>query len=822
MAGLLVVYAIVTCVLAALIWQMRSEALGAGEKVLTAFTQLTEEQTTRTIQNVDQTLEIAEEKLDAMLRDKAPDAEVRRELKGLLENRPYLRAIVVTDRVGRIVFRTDVRDRQGSVVSNIDPNDAVTTVSNRLFFIAQRDHPSSFQFGAAVRVGTTGDWIVPASRALKDANGAFDGVIVAGVDPYFFVRVWNLGRETSEQATTLWSNDGNVLIRSPFNERAMSMTLSNGVIASRIREGSDQGVVRAISAIDGNERLIVYRRLAAYPAFSLSVTQSIGQLLATWQRTAWLAAIGWAFSGVALAWLALKLVREVVNTRDSDNRYRVLFKESPYPMLVADKKTLRFLAVNEAAVEQYGWSEPEHLEMTIDDHYPPEELQALWERRRKRGFETSRTLKGIRHRRKDGSLMDMEMAVRLIEFEGKPAYLAMAQDVGGRLSLERQLQQSQKMDVVGQLTGGIAHDFNNILMVILGNVDVLLDAKLGPEATERLESVGEAVDRASTLTRQLLAFSRQQPLRPQPTDLNALITDTGKLLRRTLGPQIEVDSMLAEDLCLAHVDRAQLETALVNLCLNARDAMPDGGRLLIESRNFTVDADYVAMNPEAVAGAYVMIEISDAGSGIAPENLNKVFEPFFTTKEVGKGSGLGLSMVYGFIRQSKGYIKIYSELGQGTSIKLYLPCAAANADQLSIEKGGAAPRGTERILVVEDEPRVRAGIVGQLSSLGYVVVEAESGEAGLAMMEATLPSCDLLLTDVMMPGRMNGKSLADIVVRRWPKTRVVFMSGFSEASIIHEGRLDTGVLLLSKPFRKGDLARIVRQALDAPGAEAAA
>jgi PAS domain S-box-containing protein len=808
MIGLLVVYAIGTCVLTALVWEMHSEAISAGEKVLTAFTQLTEEQTTRTIQNVDQTLEIAEEKL-ASLRS-APDAQsVRRELKGLLENRPYLKAIIVLDRTGSIVFRS------GST-------DAALNLSDRPFFIAQRDHPSGFQLGAPIQARTTADWILPASRALKDANGAFDGVIVGGVDPYFFVRVWNVGKDIAGQATTLWLNDGRILIRSPFDERAMGPAVNKGELASLIRRGSEKGTLRAISAIDGKDRLIVYRRLATYPAFSLSVTQSTEQLLATWWRTAWLVAIGWAFSGAALAWLAVKLMREVVNTHASDDRYRVLFKESPYAMLVADKKTLRFLAVNEAAVRQYGWSLAEHLEMTIDDHYPPEELPALRERRRKRGFELSRTLTGIRHRRKDGSVMDMEMAVRQIDFEGRPAYLALAQDVGARLSLERQLLQAQKMEVVGQLTGGIAHDFNNILMVILGNVDVLLDENLGPVATERLESVGEAVDRASTLTRQLLAFSRQQPLRPQPTDLNALIADTGKLLRRTLGPQIEVDSMLAEDLCIVQVDRAQLETALVNLCLNARDAMPDGGALLIESRNVVIDADYVGLNPEAVVGAYAMIEVSDGGTGIAPEDLNKVFEPFFTTKGVGKGSGLGLSMVYGFIRQSKGFIKIYSELGQGTSIRLYLPCTGADADRLLIEKGGAAARGTERILVVEDEPRVRASVVRQLCSLGYVVVEAADGEAGLAMMETTLPRCDLLLTDIMMPGRLNGKSLADVVERRWPKTRVVFMSGFSEASIIHQGRLDEGVLLLNKPFRKADLARIIRQALDAPVGEVAA
>jgi nitrogen-specific signal transduction histidine kinase/CheY-like chemotaxis protein len=392
------------------------------------------------------------------------------------------------------------------------------------------------------------------------------------------------------------------------------------------------------------------------------------------------------------------------------------------------------------------------------------------------------------------------------------------ENVTVRHSVEAQLQQAQKMEAVGQLTGGIAHDFNNILFVILANSDALLEEEnLSGSMTTRLDQIAEAVGRASTLTRQLLAFSRKQVLHPQQTDINDLVSDTGKLLRRALGAGIEIDSILSEGLCIANIDRSQLATTLVNLCINARDAMPEGGRLLIETRNVTLDQDYVALNPGVKAGPYAMLAVTDTGTGIAPEVLGKVFEPFFTTKEVGKGTGLGLSMVYGFVRQSEGHIRIYSEVGVGTSFKLYLPCSGAAAEQASPPRNVSLPRGDERILVVEDEPEVRASMIQQLRSLGYAVAGASDAPSGIAAFEAATGTYDLLLTDVIMPGLLNGKALADEVKRRWPRTVVVFMSGFAEGSVAHHGRLEKNALLLSKPFRKAELAQMVRRALDAGG-----
>ena len=388
-------------------------------------------------------------------------------------------------------------------------------------------------------------------------------------------------------------------------------------------------------------------------------------------------------------------------------------------------------------------------------------------------------------------------------------------ELAERIRLEAQLLQSQKMEAVGQLTGGVAHDFNNILMVILSSADALQeDGNLDPAALERIEEIIKASERAADLTRSLLAFSRKLPLRPQSTNINELVLATGKFLRPTLGPQIEIQTALAKDLWTVNVDRAQFENALVNLCINARDAMPEGGRLLIETSNVTLDDDYTAQMADAPPGPYAMAAVTDSGAGIPRETLAKVFEPFFTTKDVGKGTGLGLSMVHGFVKQSGGHIGVYSEVGIGTVIKMYLPRIPGFHASDAAEAARAMPRGSERILLVEDDAQVREAVVLQLKSLGYLIAHAADGAAGLAAFESDARPYDLLLTDIIMPGKFSGKALADVVTRRWPGTRILFMSGYSETAIVNDRRLDPGVQLLTKPFRKIDLAEAIRRTLD--------
>ncbi len=386
-------------------------------------------------------------------------------------------------------------------------------------------------------------------------------------------------------------------------------------------------------------------------------------------------------------------------------------------------------------------------------------------------------------------------------------------DVTEAREIERRLRHAQKMDAIGQLTGGVAHDFNNILTVITGTIDILARAvEQDPKLTAVARMIDDAAERGSELTGRLLAFARRQPLRPRAVDINSLVINSAKLLRPTLGEQVEIESMLSEDTWPAQIDPSQLTTALLNLALNARDAMPDGGKLTLETGNVHLDQTYADVNIDVHPGPYVIVAVSDTGAGIPAALRDKVFEPFFTTKEAGKGTGLGLSMVYGFVKQSGGHIKIYSEEGHGTSVKLYLPRANEQAEQDAEASAPMPMGGDETILVVEDDPLVREYVTAQLQTLGYTTLAAESGTAALVILDET-PTVDLLFTDVVMPG-LNGRQLAEEVLKRQPGMKVLFTSGYTENAIVHHGRLDAGVLLLAKPYRKTDLARMVRVALD--------
>ena len=396
-----------------------------------------------------------------------------------------------------------------------------------------------------------------------------------------------------------------------------------------------------------------------------------------------------------------------------------------------------------------------------------------------------------------------------------------SRDITEAQATRERLKHAEKLDAVGQLTGGVAHDFNNLLTVIQGSAELLADGVADrPALADLVQTVDTAADRGATLTRQLLAFARRQPLDPRRTDVNALVEETVRLLKPTLGEHIEMATSLERDAWMALVDPAQLSTALINLAVNARDAMVSGGRLTLETGNVILDESYAAQHAEVTPGRYVMIAVSDTGTGIAPEILGRIFEPFYTTKEAGKGTGLGLSMVYGFAKQSNGHIKVYSEVGHGTTIKLYLPRSAD--DDAAMPDGTATtdlPRGNERILVVEDDDLVRRHVVTLLRALGYATITASDGREALSMIERVDEvKFDLLFTDVIMPGGMNGGQLAEHAIFLRPGLRVLYTSGYTENAVVHHGRLQAGIVLLNKPYRRADLARKIREVLDAPGA----
>jgi two-component system NtrC family sensor kinase len=392
---------------------------------------------------------------------------------------------------------------------------------------------------------------------------------------------------------------------------------------------------------------------------------------------------------------------------------------------------------------------------------------------------------------------------------------AFYQEAERRELAEQALRQSQKMEAVGQLTGGVAHDFNNLLTIIIGNLGIAKRGVVEARAERALENALTGAERAAQLIQRLLAFSRRQPLNPRAIDSNKLIVTMADLLTRTLGENIELETISGAGLWNVEADVSELEACLLNLAVNARDAMPNGGKLTIETSNAYLDDEYCRHHVGVHPGQYILIAVSDNGTGMSMETIDKAFEPFFTTKETGKGTGLGLSQVYGFTKQSNGHIKIYSELGEGTTIKLYLPRYHGDEEAASpVEPGGLAKGQGETILIVEDDEGVRQYAAEILRDLNYKIIEAKDAASAIRLLDAD-KKFDLLLTDVVLPGK-NGRELAEEVERRRPGIKIIFMTGYSRNAIVHQGRLDSGIELISKPLIEGVLARRIRQVLDAP------
>ncbi|SMX42438.1 PAS domain-containing sensor histidine kinase [Actibacterium lipolyticum] len=422
----------------------------------------------------------------------------------------------------------------------------------------------------------------------------------------------------------------------------------------------------------------------------------------------------------------------------------------------------------------------------------------------------------ITGRRKDGSQFPMHLSVGEFRVDGEIYFTGIIHDLTERKQAEGALRQVQKMDAIGQLTGGVAHDFNNLLTVIVGNLELLeMQLEDEPGKLGLLKEAQEAADLGARLTERLLAFARRSPLEPQVIDLTALIHGLTDMLKRTLGATVELSTAIADEPWLLKVDPAQVESAIVNLAVNARDAMPGGGRLVLETQNIRLGENFLADDIGLSLGDYVQISVTDTGSGMPKDVIERVFEPFFTTKEVGQGTGLGLSMVYGFSRQSGGHTTIYSEVGKGTTVNVYLPRHTEDGDVFQREdpsENASAVVG-ERILVVEDDERVRRLTRTRLESLGYTVVTAENGTIAIEMLQQD-QTFDLVFTDLVMPGGSSGYDVAAFVQESLPDTRVLLTSGYAE-ELLHGDKLASKNLhLLRKPYRQAALAQAVRDALD--------
>lgn len=505
--------------------------------------------------------------------------------------------------------------------------------------------------------------------------------------------------------------------------------------------------------------------------------------------------------------------RAEVALRESQERYRLLFESSPYPLWVRDMETKKILAVNQATLDQYGYTREEFLSLSLTDLFVPEDVPELEKFLAKPQTEDGfQVVEYWRHKKKDGTLFHIEVTAHRLVFGGRPAKIVLVHDITEQKKLENQLRQSQKMEAVGRLAGGVAHDFNNLLGVIIGYSEIL-EGSLGENIALQRKAleIKKAGNRAAALTRQLLAFSRQQVLEPRVLDLNTVVLHVEKMLRRLIGEDVALSTSLERNIWSVKADQSQIEQVIMNLAVNSRDAMPQGGKLTIETANIVVDELYARQHPGATPGAHVMLAVTDTGCGMDAETQTHMFEPFFTTKEVGKGTGLGLATVYGVVKQSNGHIFVYSEPGKGTTIKIYLPRDSARvptnaANQLPVK----SLRGSETILLVEDAESLRKLTREILESNGYTILEAANGEEAIAVSRQHRGPLQILLTDVIMPG-MNGRVLAERLTVERPGMNVLFMSGYTDLAMGHQGILDEGSCLLQKPFTQEALLVKLRE-----------
>ncbi len=558
---------------------------------------------------------------------------------------------------------------------------------------------------------------------------------------------------------------------------------------------------------------------SAVPDPTRTVIHRGGRYLAEALAAYEMALRGFREANTKLHQIASQLERRVdERTRElqgSEERYRRLFHASPLPMWVFDEETLAFLAVNESAVRHYGYTADEFAGMTIRDIRPEQELPALADalKEARERFE----LGTWRHRKKDGTVISVEVRAHPITFSGRRARLVLVNDITERRQLEDQLRQAQKMEAIGRLAGGIAHDFNNLLSVVLTYSNLLAQGLASDDRMRAdLAEIERAGQRAAALTRQLLAFSRQQVLEPRIVDLNEVVLNMDRMLRRLIGEDIELVTRPGSGLRPVRVDPGQIEQVLMNLVVNARDAMPQGGKLTIETANVDLDSAYARDHVGARPGPHILLAVSDTGTGMDKATLARVFEPFFTTKEKGKGTGLGLSTAFGIVSQSGGSIGVASEPGKGTAFRVYLP-------ESRDARGGESPAktaqpmtlaGNETILLVEDEEQVRTLVRTILGDRGYAVLESQDGDEALRIGAEHSGPIHLLLTDVVLPG-MSGRILAEKLAARRVGVKVLYMSGYTDDAAETSRILAPGVHFLQKPITPEALTRKVREVLDA-------
>jgi len=648
--------------------------------------------------------------------------------------------------------------------------------------------------------------ILPLALPFSGSDGRIAGAVYVSLDIDWLTRYFQSDRQINNDATlAIADRNGVILVRLPDNARYVGTKFAEVYHPYIFANGPGTA---EIEGVDGIHRILGYAPVL-YPPSGLFV--GVGLTTATAfaavndaSRAGFiLIGVGLAI-GLLVAWLG--------------GRYFISWPIDKLVRASAQWRRGNFAARSDLG---RGGSEIVHLGRTFDD------MAGGLQRRQQANAELLATLESrVQERTQILEAAQAELKEANSGLESQARDLASTNrelqlEMQRREQAEEALRHLQKIEALGQLTGGVAHDFDNLLQVILGSLDTAHRRLMRGEPItaengwEQVQPAIRSAERAAALTQQLLAFARRQPLSPQALDINRLVSGMSELLRRTLDETIKIETVLAGGLWPVFADSSQLESAIINLAVNARDAMPDGGRLTIETANTYLDEAYAAAHEEVVAGQYVLLAITDDGAGMTREVLRQAFDPFFTTKEVGQGTGLGLSQVYGFIKQSGGHIKVYSEPAQGTTVKMYLPRLVSTEAPAKISaQSGAIPGGSkgELILVVEDEDDVRASTVGMLEELGYGVLKAPDGHAALRLL-ADYPEIRLLFTDVGLPGGLNGRQLADAAHATRPDLRVLYTTGYARNAIVHHGTLDPGVELMVKPFTYTALAAKIRAML---------
>jgi len=730
----------------------------------------------------------------------------------------------------------NVIDADGTVTLSTNP--AATGTSRRDFFLYRQLNDRQTDgsvIGPPVPSSNFSGVFIPIGRALRDRDGRFIGLLAATFQPdrlRSFYAAIDVGPRGVIQ---LLHPDGYLLFRQPIDGHQAGESAGEEAILSAGREHPDRSVLRAPIEARGPPYLTAWRSLS-HPAVLVAVSIAQRDALAAWRAELvvlagealgmllMLALAGYWITASRRAHTRTVAERDRADAalRASPTQFQAIMDHTPVLVFVKELEG-RYTFVNRAAERWAGANKKPAIGLRTRDVMSKEGADDVEIADRRVVASKAPIQREITVETRIGRRTLLSVKFPLMDAAGAVSAVGtIVTDITDQKLVEDRLAQVQRMEAVGQLTGGVAHDFNNMLTAILLNADVLATQIPNRSLRQLAVAMRRAAEHGADLTRRLLAFGRRQTLLPLPTDINMLLAEMEPLMQRTLGEHIQIELVRDSALWPATVDRGQLESAVLNLAVNARDAMPAGGRLTIETANAELDEDFAASNPDVRTGSYVMVAVSDTGTGMPPDVVARAFEPFFTTKEVGKGTGLGLSMVYGFVKQSEGHVRIHSKLGAGTVVRLYLPrskevaAVVVGPAPLSVE----LPTGSETILLVEDDSLVRTYASAQLEALGYRVVTAETAKDAI---EAVEQGCtpDLLFTDVIMPGGMNGRDLAEHLRRRRPALKVLYTSGYTHGAI-DEAPESSGPIrhLLGKPYRRRDLATKVREVLDEPAAAA--